>query len=261
MQILASVADINPPLLEKMSRLGIGLELSFFSLPENLAPHSLETHLQRYESLLSDFTLPVTMHGAFYDLNICAREPKIGQVAAERIRESLEIAHRLGIDRIVFHPNFKQAQSRPNWKAMWVEQQLLFWAEMAKIARDFGQTILLENTSEPDYTYLWEILDGLKHDAVRACLDTGHTRCFTQTKLPILDWAKGLGKYLTYIHLHTNRGQHDDHLAFNHPEGVIDFEPFFAYIRQMPTPPTINIEVKTVADFEQSVSGLGIFAK
>lgn len=256
--ILTSLPSLNSDIKKELSALGIGIELTYFSTPEHLDDAHVERAVPLFRTLLRDFPHLVTMHGAFYDLNITARDSKIRHVCKERIVQSLVIANELNIQHVVFHTNFQPAitTAPDDYKRYWVEAQVKFWQQIAPIAQDLGVTCLLENTREPDASYIAAIADALDCEAIQICFDTGHSRCFTHTAHPLEDWALGFGKHLSHIHLHTNRGKKDDHLAFNHTEGVLQFDNFFTYICNLPTPPRVVIEVKTKADFEQSVEGL-----
>jgi sugar phosphate isomerase/epimerase len=255
-EILVDVPQLTAELLSDLSARNIGVELSHFALPENLAPQHLDKKVSQYAALLKDFKGDKTAHGAFYDLNIVSREPKIRQVCFERMVESLVIADSLGMKEVVFHTNYKAAANDKDWQRRWLGMQVDYWGRIAEIAAEHGQVCLLENTTEPSPDYLFYIADQLRHESIKICLDTGHTRCFTNTNIGLGDWAAGLGDYLACIHLHTNRGTKDEHLAFNHPEGVLDFAPFFGYLEKMPARPKIVIEVKTRADYEASYQGL-----
>jgi sugar phosphate isomerase/epimerase len=255
-QFLVDVPHLTAELLHDMRQRNLGVELSHFALPENLDPKTLDKKVSHYADLLRDFELPRTLHGAFYDLNITSREPKIRQVCFERMIESIVIAQALGMHEVVFHTNFKQAASNTDWKRIWTAMQVEYWAKIAPIAAEHDMICLLENTTEPDPSYLIDIATAIDSPNIKICLDTGHTRCFTNTQIPLDEWARKLSPHLACIHLHTNRGTKDEHLAYCHPEGVLDFEPFFAYLEAQPQPPIIVVEVKTKADYEASYQAL-----
>lgn len=257
--ILVDVPHLTGALLEELTERGLGLELSYFALPEHLEPHGLDAKVAEYKNLLVGFDLPRTMHGAFYDLNIVSREPKIRQVCFERMVESIVIAEELGLEEVVFHTNYKRAANDEGWLARWQAMQVDFWGQIGDIAAEHGRRCLLENTTEAAPHYLSEIARQLGHAHIGLCLDTGHTRCFTDTRLPLDVWVEGMGAHLETVHLHTNRGLRDEHLAFNHPEGVLDFEPFWGAMARLERRPKIVIEVKTRMDYENSYQGLRAF--
>lgn len=251
--IAASVLNFVPQVAEHLTELGIGVELSEFSLPENLHPETLKPRMLGVYELLKDFKGPVSMHGAFYNLQIMARDPWIIEVCYKRMMQSIEIADTLGAKQLVFHLNYVH-HPHSNHRANFIEKQLGFWPRLLAKAEEYGLELLLENTTEPDASYITEILNTINSPWLKGCLDTGHTHCFTDSRIPLDEWVRGFGNQLTYIHLHANHGVLDEHIAFT--DGNQDFSNFFPALEQLETYPKIIIEVKTRAAFERSVLGL-----
>lgn len=122
------------------------------------------------------------MHGAFYNLQIMARDPWIVEVCTNRMLQSLEIADALGAERLVFHANHPPHQ-HPKHRALFIQAQLDYWPELIRKAESYQIKMLLENTQEPDPSYLYDILAQLDSPYLKACYDTGHSNCFTSTKI------------------------------------------------------------------------------
>ncbi|MFN0202232.1 MAG: sugar phosphate isomerase/epimerase family protein [Bacteroidia bacterium] len=248
---LASVEKINEEVLAWLHSEGIGVELSYFSLPWHLDSADLKADIQRHKQLLNHFPLAKSMHGAFYDLNFTSRDSLIRAVSTKRVYQSLEIAEELEMKHIVFHTAY--VESRKNgYKNYWIEKQVAFWETILPQIEKTGITIYLENTREPDASYIAAIVKSLNHDLCKICYDTGHSECFTDTKLPPAQWAKEYGSDLRYVHLHSNHGWTDDHIAFH--QGIISFEGFFEILEQIN--PMLIIEVKTKADLLASIEEL-----
>jgi sugar phosphate isomerase/epimerase len=57
-----------------------------------------------------------------------------------------------------------------------------------------------------------------------------------------------------YIHLHSNHGFTDEHIAFT--KGTQDFDKFFDLLNSLKDKPLIVIEVKKREDFLESVEAL-----
>lgn len=252
-QVSVSVADINESLLERMAKEKVGLELSFFAYPENLEEKVLDIHLKRYQKLLKDFPEKLSMHGAFYDLNPTAREPKIVEVTKQRIIQSLDIAQELGINLLVFHANYFPSK-RQGYKSFWIEKQYEFWQNIIPEIEKRKQSIFIENIREEDASYLKAILEKLNHPQIKTCYDTGHSFCFTESKLSPDKWVKTYGNHLGYIHLHSNHGELDEHLAFT--KGTQNFDAFFEELQKLEQQPHLIIEVKSKEDFWISLERL-----
>jgi sugar phosphate isomerase/epimerase len=251
--ILASVLDFNQGVCDRFNDLGIGVELSALSLPQNLEAGILEPLIKQTQEVLKNLKGVCTMHGAFFNLQIMARDPWIVEVCKKRMLQSLEIADRLGAKRLVFHANYPPNKN-PKHRQNFIDAQLRYWPELIRKAESYNIKMLLENTQEPDPSYLYEVLSQLDSPYLKACYDTGHSNCFTHTKIPPHQWVEGLGEELTYLHLHDNHGERDDHIAFT--DGNQDFELFFPALEALPEYPWINIEVKTKEAFARSIEGL-----
>lgn len=251
--ILVSVAQVNADVLERLEQQNVGIELSYFSYPSNLTEEKLPLAIKEYQQLLKDFPLPITMHGAFYDLSMTARDPKIVDVSRFRIHQSLDIAYELGIKKLVFHTNYIHS-NRPNYKAFWIEKQVAFWKTLIPKIEQQQVTLHLENTREEDYSYIATILDQLQHPQFKTCYDTGHSHCFTKAQHQPVEWVKGYQQQLSYIHLHSNNGFIDQHIAFT--QGTVNFDGFFEAIQALEQAPYLVIEVATREDYLNSLKAL-----
>jgi len=242
-------------MLQWLSERNLGLEIDFFSLPENLHPARLEAHLREYKAMLADFEGVVSMHAPFYEIYPVSREPLIEEVAQRRCAQALDVAEALQARHIVFHANYKPSQ-RADFLAFWQQRQAEFWQPFAEDMQARRLCGYLENTQEETPEYLLPIVQQINSPALRLCYDTGHSQCFTRSKIAPQHWAKAYGDYLGYIHLHTNGGQRDEHLCYTHPQGVVDFTGFFESVKQLASPPLLIIEVKTMQCVEDSYASL-----
>lgn len=251
--VSASVLNFSPEVADHFNKLGIGVELSAFSLPYNLAANRLPALLEQTAKLLAHFKGPVSMHGPFFDMNPIARDPWILEVCQKRMLQSLELADRLGARQLVFHANYVPHRAKEHDR-IFVEKQLDYWPSLVRAAERYDIRILLENTREHSPKLLYNILAPINSSHFKACLDTGHTHCFTHSKLPLKDWLLGLGEQLAYVHLHANHGERDEHLAYT--DGNQDFSGFFEGLQALPEWPDLIIEVKTRTAFLRSLGAL-----
>ena len=251
--LLVSVANVSPEVLQRLEKQGVGIELSYFSYPSTLEKENLTSIIEDYQKMLRNFSYPITMHGAFYDLSMTAREPMIVEVARFRINQSLDIAIELGIKKLVFHTNYVHSK-RPGYKELWIEKQVNFWKQFIPKIEQHNLILHLENTREEDYTFIGNVLERLHHPNFKTCYDTGHSHCFTKAQNKPSSWVEGYGNHLAYIHLHSNDGIIDQHIAFT--KGTVDFSGFFEAIRTLPTPPNLIIEVADKEDYLISLNKL-----
>lgn len=252
-QILVSVANMTEEVLTNLTAQKVGIELSYFSYPWVLDKENLQEEVQQHKRLLQNFALPKSMHGAFYDLNPVARDSKVVAVCDFRVQQSLDIANELQMKKVVFHTNFIPS-TKENYLAFWIEKQVFFWEKYIPFLQENNIVVLLENTREENASYILPIINALNSPYFRICYDTGHSHCFTESKEKPVKWVENYQEALTYIHLHSNHGITDEHIAFT--EGNIDFSGFFEAISALHNVPDIIIEVKTQADYLTSLKAL-----
>ncbi len=173
-KILVSVENLTEETVEWINNLNVGVEFDFFSIPENLHVSNLDNSIKKYSELLKKVKNKITMHGAFSDLNISAREPMIVDVCKFRISQSIEIAEKLNIHDIVFHPNYFHS-NRKGYKDFWTKLQTDFWANFVKTLENKNITIYLENTREENASYISSIIESVDSKYIKACYDTGHS--------------------------------------------------------------------------------------
>ncbi len=252
-KVLISLKNIDQKTIDFLTKNNVGVELDYFSFPENLEKEDLSDSIVNYKKLLKNFNHPVSLHGAFYDINITARDPKILEFCNFRILQSLEIAEKLCVSEVVFHANYFHSK-RAGYKDYWIKKQVEFWKNIVTVAETKKIKIFLENTREENADYLNQIIDNVNSNFFKVCFDTGHSFCFTNSKVKPSEWVKSLSNRLEYIHLHSNYGIVDDHLAFS--KGNLDFDDFFYEISNLKSNPYIVIEVKTWEDIEISLKEL-----
>lgn len=252
-KILVSVETVTEQTLATFEEMGIGLELSYFSLPWNLNADTLPGDIARHKALLKDFTQHQSMHGSFYGLNPTARDPMLLEVARFRVQQSLDIATELAMDKLVFHANYVHSNKK-GYREIWIDKQVDFWAQFIPTVEARDQHVFIENTREENAGYISAILSKLDHPRFKTCYDTGHSNCFTSSKIHVTEWVKTYGSQLGYIHLHSNDAQNDLHIAFQ--KGNQDFTGFFEAIKQIDPLPWLIVEVKSREDFRESMSEL-----
>jgi len=250
-KILISIENIDNNTIEWLNNNDLGVELDFFSIPENIYIN-LNESLSLYKKIVSKINNTITMHGSFYDLNLIARDRMIIDVAMFRVNQSIEIANYLKIKHIVFHCNYVHS-TKNNYKEFWIQKQTEFWTKFKNKIEDENITIYLENTREEDYTYINQIIKNMNSN-FKACYDTGHSNCFTNSKLKPVEWLQGYNQNVGYIHLHSNDSTTDQHICFT--DGNIDFSNFFETYNKMENKPLLVIEVKKYEDVQKSLHNL-----
>lgn len=251
--ILVSVETVTEQILESFEEKKIGLELSYFSLPWNLEKDNLKKELKRHQLLLKNFNQDTSLHGAFYGLNPTARDQMLLDVCKFRTQQSIDIATELEMDKIVFHANYIHS-NKIGYKDIWIDKQVAFWSQFIPVLEQRGISIFIENTREENASYIATILSKLDHPQIKTCYDTGHSSCFTNSKLHVNKWVKDYGEHLGYIHLHSNDAQQDQHIAFH--KGKQDFTGFFDEVQKLETLPHLIVEVKSRESYLETMAEL-----
>ncbi len=256
--ILVSTSKLTSEIVDFLNSKKTGVEIDFFSFPENLDEKYLDLHIKNYKKLLLNLNEKATLHGAFYDLSIISRDPLIVEVCKYRILQAIDIAEELNIHDIVFHANFIPS-ARQNYKQLWLKKQTIFWEQFIPLLTKKQIKVHIENTREEDATYIKQLLINLNSPCFGVCLDTGHINCFTNSKIKPSKWVQEYGNYLSYIHLHSNHGLTDEHICFT--DGNIDFSDFFEEIDELPNSPLLIIENKTAEQVKSSLEALNLIYK
>jgi sugar phosphate isomerase/epimerase len=218
--------------------MGFGLELQAFSDPKILSGNWQEV-VTEHKQQLAQFSGPLGLHGAFYDMVSASLDPEIVALTRKRYRQNLHIAAELGVSYIVFHVNYMGILKLPNYRPAWHQRQVEFWRPFSAEAATLGLTILLENLWEDDPQLITNILQEVNNPHLRACLDIAHATLFSE--LGAETWINHMAPYVHGCHLNNHDGQMDLHLPLN--EGVVDYRPILHSLRHLPNPPFFVLEM------------------
>jgi sugar phosphate isomerase/epimerase len=232
----------------------LGIEVMAFAFPALLDGDWRET-LQSYKAWLKPIRGPITMHGPFLDMAPGSPDSRINDICKARYKHGIAIASQLGARYIVFHANFIAAIHNTEYRVGWHQRNLTFWREMAAIAADHGLTIVIENMWEFDPDIIGDLLTEVNHPNLRACIDIGHAHLFsisTDPDITFEDWLLTMEPFLAHMHLNNNDGRLDVHRSL--ADGIMNYAELLKRIRQLPTPPTMTLEMDRVEDMRISLS-------
>lgn len=179
-----------------------------------------------------------TMHGAFLDVTIHSDDSLIRDVSMQRIRQSMEIAKRMGLRGIVFHTGriarFRASEYLKNWR----DRNARFFTEIA--LQYPKQQIYIENMFDeaPDIMAgLAEKMQDIANFGI--CLDYAHAMI---SDCPGREWIEALAPYIRHIHINDNDLKNDLHLAVG--AGQTNWQEFDRLIRQYRIEAPVLVEVK-----------------
>jgi sugar phosphate isomerase/epimerase len=172
--------------LEKVLDLMVDYDMEsveFFSGPMFNNDHCNPDMLLNYDSKLKNFKKLISDSGLFISALSCHGnplhpDPEIGPVHTRGIRDSILLAEKLGVDRIITFagcPGGTEGDQMPNWvhepwpewfpqmlEWQWEEKLIPFWEEMASFARDHNVKHICFELHPGDMLYNPETLFRLR---------------------------------------------------------------------------------------------------
>ena len=226
---LSTIASDAAPVARSV---GLGLEIAEYCTAWNMDEKFGEVHPKVLEAV-SGVSARI-LHAPFNELFPCAIDKKARALAADRYRQTIELAKRYGATKVVIHGGYNPWIYYPVW---YVEQSISFWKEFLK--EDPGVELVLENVLETEPEWLLDIVKGVDDPHLRLCLDVGHVNAYS--KIPVLDWLKQWAPHLSHFHIHNNDGTADQHKAL--PDGTIPVKELLRQIDQYCPHGTITLEL------------------
>ena len=182
-----------------------------------------------------------SMHTPFIEVNLGSFFGDIRQSSKKRIKESLEMAYRIGCDLAVVHPGYSLLTGK--MKDIVDKTRDTFIEDMNEIiayGKERGLRIALENVHMP-FFFFFEIGEFTKlHELLPGCgvaFDVGHAYLTKRQKGesdPEGSMIKDLNKigleHLFHVHLHNNFGEKDDHMFLR---GRIDMKRIIKGLQQL----------------------------
>lgn len=178
-----------------------------------------------------------TMHGAFLDVTIHSSDPLIRDASMLRIRQTMDIAQRMGLKGIVFHTGRLAGFRAAGYLADWRRKNADFFTQIAMEYPE--QQIYMENMFDEAPDILAELAEQM-HEVKNfgVCLDYAHamlTKCSGQ------EWIETLAPYIRHIHINDNDLVNDLHLPVG--SGRVNFREFDSLVRRYRIEAPVLVEV------------------
>lgn len=228
---------------------GVGFELNDFFEPDVLEDESrIDALVKRYEE--AGIPKGSTMHGAFLDVIVFSQDNQIRRISEKRMRQSMQIANRLGVKGVVFHTNCNPLLEGAEYDSRVVDFTADFLSVLLKEYP--GVDIYLENMFDRTPDILRRISERLSmYRNYGVCFDYAHASVYgVEMEL----WVKALAGYVKHLHINDNDLYHDLHLAVG--DGMLDWKQFERYYRQYFTDCSVLIETARIADQKKSLEYL-----
>lgn len=226
---------------------GLCFEYNDFFFPEILDNEAaIEERIQAYTSVGRDCSKD-TMHGAFFDVTVFSSDSKIREIAMLRMRQSMEIAKRMGLRGVIFHGNYLPFLRRESYDAAW-----LSYTEKAvrTLTKEYpGIGIYLENMFEDSPELMVCLAERLKDvPEFGLCIDYAHALLTSGKGEP---WMRLAAPYLKHMHINDHHFEADVHLVPG--EGSTDWQEFCALKERYAPEATVLCEVRGLEATKRSV--------
>lgn len=228
-------------------RYGCAFEYNDFFSPQVLSdPKKQEEIIAYYKGLGRDFSQD-TIHGAFLDVTIHSGDPLIRDASMLRVRQSMEIAERMGVRGVVFHTGRLGRFRSPGYLKNWQDCNAAFFTEMAE--QFPRRQIFMENMFDEAPDVLAGLAERMKPvENFGVCLDYAHA---VISGCPGREWVKALHPYIRHMHINDNDLTNDQHRPVG--SGRIDWEEFNGLIREYDVCASALVEVNGCAAQEESL--------
>lgn len=197
------ISTIDPKADALARQFGLGLEIAEYCTAYNMDQQFEATHAQVSNKL--EGIAKRTFHAPFNELFPCAIDPKARDLAADRYRQALSLAHGYGASKVVIHGGYNPWLYYPVW---YTEQSVVFWREFAEQIPE-GMEVCLENVLEEEPGMLLDILKAVGSPRLGLCLDIGHVNAYS--KVGVEDWMYACAPYISHFHIHNNDSSWDTH--------------------------------------------------
>ena len=180
--------------------------------------HFLRDICDDFLKLSSSYDLQYSVHAPLSDINIGAINPRMREAALNEVLESLDLAHRMGIDLMTVHPGFMSPLAILDRDTAVQATKASLKAIDAR-SKDLGIRVALENMPEMPASMAKEpegLLAFLEGTGLGVCFDIGHAN----TVGNIADFLSIKDRFIN-MHVHDNVGDRDRHMVLG--EGNIDF--------------------------------------
>lgn len=227
----------------------VAFEINDFYDPDVLdSPERIDEIIARYNQI--GVPAGSTMHGAFFDVILHSRDAAVRENARKRMRQSMDIAHRMALKGVVFHTNYQPGVVGEDYVKSVIDRNVEFLGELLEAYPSVN--IYLENMFDDTPRVLVEISKRLQvYPNYGVCFDYGHAFVYGTD---IRNWVEELAPYTRHLHINDNDLKRDLHLALG--AGSIDWEEFNGFYRQYFSRCSVLVEIYGVEQQKESLKFL-----
>ena len=246
------VPDINRlrESVDLAKELDAAFEYNDFFRPELIDDEKeCEAVILKYLSLDRDRS-DDTLHGAFFDLAPASSDPKVRELTLFRMRQSMDIAKRLGVRAVIFHTNYIDMLLPSSYRKLWLRS----YEDLIRgLLSDYPELdIYLENMFDTNPILLSQLANCLRDEPrFGVCFDLAHA---VITKTPLSIWFDHLAPYIRHMHINDTDGIEDSHYVVG--TGSISWNEYQNYLDKYHLRPGVLLEVKGPVNARKSADFL-----
>jgi len=226
--------------LTEVAELEAGIELQSYGMIGVQSARDWETRFAQHKAICNQFQGPIAVHGPFIGMEYVHIDHLIRDVVLCRLDMTFDVAVKLKAGRVVLHSGYEAEIDLFKLQDEWLKRSVEFWQREIRRWADAGIEIVLENDIHTSPDVLIQLVNQVDCPSLGLCMDIGHQHLFSKLDAP--EWVRRMDHRLLHVHLHDNDGASDSHWSIG--RGTIDFEPFYAAIKQHVPGVTIALETE-----------------
>lgn len=204
--------------------------------------------------LLNTYDIEYTIHAPLSDINVASHNESIRKASIYQIKNSMDIASKLGSEIVVVHPGQMPILGRKiTPKVMEFNRNSL--KECSIYAEEVGVKMCVENMPNIEglmFTNLNELNELILDVDAYMTLDVGHAHNNNYTVEDMLKYSR-----IKHIHLSDNDGSYDSHQALGKGEdNGVKFDALFEGLKKINYDGFLVVEMEEPASVKESIGFL-----
>ncbi len=213
------------------------------------------------KTALNGYTGRLGIHGPFEGLALMSIDPKVNEVAANRLLQALDFAEDIGATHMVVHSPF-MAFGHPFVPISPYYDRNKTFGRMHKTfekvlprAEQIKCTLVIENIQDLHPTPWIELIRSFQSDYIRASIDVGHAYLMHRIGgAPPDAFVREAGELLAHVHLQDTDGLSDRHWCPG--RGHLNWYAFFSAVSELSQSPRLILELHDYAEIRQGAEHL-----
>ena len=217
--------------------------------------------VRRAREALDGHTGSVGIHGPFDGIALMSKDIRVRALAAERLRQGLELGAELGATHMVIHSPFMffgtpfVSHSEALGRAEQIELVHLTLESVLPMARELGCMLVIEGIQDKHPAPLLALVRSFEPEHVRMSLDIGHALINHRSGGPPPDqWVLEAGNLLGHLHLQDSDGNVDRHWMPG--TGQMNWYALFEALGTLRHRPRLILELKRTAELRRAAAWL-----